>query len=186
MKGRLSVRFALLALIMLGMSGCNTRPSAESAGIVNYFKGNMKISSSAFDHNTDIPREFTCQGDNISPPLAIDQLPAGTRSLVLIVDDPDAPGGNWDHWLVWNIDPAVAAIEKNSVPPGAVQGQNGRGRNDYGGPCPPQGKHRYYFKLHALSERLDLPAGSKKQDLLNAMEGKILEQATLIGLYQKS
>lgn len=143
----------------------------------------MKITSPAFENNAPIPAKYTCQGEDISPPLAIADLPENTASLALIVDDPDAPMGIWDHWIVWNI-PPTSKIEENSAP--GTQGKNGWGRNDYGGPCPPSGTHRYFFKLYALDTELNLKKGATKAELEAAMEGHILQRAEAIGLYEKS
>ncbi|MGK7924506.1 MAG: YbhB/YbcL family Raf kinase inhibitor-like protein [Spirulina sp.] len=143
----------------------------------------MKLASPAFAHNAPIPQQYTCQGEDISPPLTIDNIPEGTIALALIVDDPDAPMGTWDHWLIWNLQPA-GEIQEGSAP--GTQGQNSWGRNDYGGPCPPRGTHRYFFKLYALDSELALPKGTTKAQLEAAMEGHILERAELLGLYKKS
>jgi Raf kinase inhibitor-like YbhB/YbcL family protein len=143
----------------------------------------MKITSPAFAHNAIIPTKYTCQGQDISPPLTISDIPEGTISLALINDDPDAPMETWDHWLIWNIKP-TGEIKEDSAP--GTQGKNSWGRNDYGGPCPPSGTHRYFFKLYALDSELDLPKGATKAELEEGMEGHILEQAELIGLYKKS
>ena len=105
----------------------------------------MKLASPAFAHNAIIPQKYTCQGEDISPPLTISDIPKGTVSLALINDDPDAPMGTWDHWLIWNIKP-TAEIKEDSAP--GTQGKNSWGRNDYGGACPPSGTHRYFFKLY--------------------------------------
>lgn len=143
----------------------------------------MNIISPAFTHNTMIPKKYTCQGKDISPPLTISDIPEGTVSLALIIDDPDAPMRTWDHWIIWNIKP-TREIKEDSTP--GTQGKNSWGRQDYGGPCPPSGTHRYFFKLYAIDTEMDLPAGATKGDLEKAMKGHILEQAELIGLYQKS
>ena len=143
----------------------------------------MDVTSPAFAHNTMIPQKYTCQGKDINPPLTISNIPEGTVSLALIIDDPDAPIRTWDHWIIWNIQP-TAKIQENSAP--GIQGKNSWGRQDYGGPCPPSGTHRYFFKLYAIDSTIDLPAGSTKADLEVAMKDHILEQAELIGLYQKS
>lgn len=143
----------------------------------------MLITSPSFAHNAMIPPKYTCQGEDINPPLEIAGLPPETQSLVLINDDPDAPGATWDHWIVYNIDP-TEAIAENSVP--GLQGKNSWGRNAYGGPCPPSGTHRYFFKLYALDTRLNLKEGAGKKQVETAMQGHILEQAELIGLYKKS
>ncbi len=143
----------------------------------------MKLTSSAFAHKAMIPKKYTCQGEDISPPLTITDLPEATVSLALINDDPDAPMGTWDHWLIWNIKP-VPEIKENSAP--GTEGKNSWGRSNYGGPCPPSGTHRYFFKLYALDSTLALPEGATKAELEAAMKGHILEQAELIGLYKKS
>lgn len=130
-----------------------------------------------------IPKQYTCQGLDINPPLMISDIPEGTVSLALINDDPDAPMGTWNHWIIWNLKP-IPEIQEDFAP--GTQGKNSWGRNDYGGPCPPSGTHRYFFKLYALDSELDLVEGATKTALETAMEGHILEQAELIGLYQKS
>ena len=145
--------------------------------------GSLQITSPAFNHNQTIPKKYTCQGQDINPPLAIAGIPDGTKSLTLIVDDPDAPGGNWDHWLVYNIAP-TSEIKENSVP--GTQTRNDFGKVDYGGPCPPSGTHRYFFKLYALDLMLVFKGTPSKQELAKAMQGHILAKAALIGLYQKT
>lgn len=143
----------------------------------------MKLTSPAFEHNQNIPKKFTCQGEDINPELNISEIPEGAKSLALIMDDPDAPMGTWVHWVVFNIQPAAAQIKENSIP--GKQGYNNFGRNDYGGPCPPSGTHRYFFKLYALDTLLNLKEGIKKEDIEKAMDGHILGKAELIGLYKK-
>lgn len=145
----------------------------------------IEVTSPVFEHEGTIPEKYTCEGEDINPPLRIHNLPEGTRSLALVVDDPDAPLGTWDHWLVWNISPDVAEIPENSVPQQAVLGTNGFKKKSYGGPCPPFGTHRYYFKVYALDTRLDLPEGSRKKQLEKAMQGHILDQGVLMGRYKK-
>lgn len=145
----------------------------------------MKIQSSAFENNSSIPSKYTCDGKDINPPLEIKDIPEGTNSLVLIVDDPDAPMGTFLHWLVFNINPDISLIEENSLPEGAIQGKNDFGKVNYGGPCPPFGEHRYFFKIFALDKKLDLPEGSKLKEVEKEMEGHILDQAQLIGPYQR-
>jgi len=143
----------------------------------------MKLSSPEFENNGFIPRKFTCQGDDISPALVIEDILEGTKSLALIVDDPDVPMGTWVHWVVFDV-PLVKRIEENSVP--GKQGSNDFGKEDYGGPCPPSGTHRYFFKIYALDTMLKLTEGSSKKELEKAMEGHIVGQAELIGLYKKA
>jgi len=145
----------------------------------------MKITSPAFENNQMIPQKYTCDGENINPPLQINDIPAGTQSLVLIVDDPDAPSGDWVHWLVWNINPATKLIAENESPQGAIQGTNDFNKQNYGGPCPPSGIHHYQFKIYALDTVLNLPSSSRKKDLEKAMENHILDKEILIGLYQR-
>lgn len=145
----------------------------------------LTITSPAFAHKTAIPERYTCDGRDINPPLLIDAVPGGAKSLALIVDDPDAPVGIWVHWVVWNIPPQTLEIKENSLPAGAVQGLNGWKRNRYGGPCPPSGIHRYFFKLYALDTTLNLAPPSTKADLERAMLGHIIAQGELIGTYQR-
>lgn len=145
----------------------------------------MKIISSAFGNNQNIPFKYTCDGENISPPLEFFDAPAGISSFALIVDDPDAPRATFVHWLVWNIPPATSSISENSVPQGTTQGTTDFGEQKYGGPCPPSGTHRYFFKLYALDVKLDLPSSSRKKDLEAAIQTHIIEKTELIGLYQR-
>lgn len=145
----------------------------------------MNISSPAFDNNEKIPKRFTCDGENISPKLLIEDVPKEAESLVLIMDDPDAPPGEWIHWLVWNIDPDIDEIEEGVYPDQAIQGVNSSGSQAYQGPCPPTGTHRYVFKLYALKEKIDLSADSDRDDLLIAMNGLVIDQAELTGVYSR-
>lgn len=145
----------------------------------------MQISSPAFANSQPIPAKYTCDGKDINPPLQISDVPAGTMSLALVSDDPDAPMGTWVHWLLWNISPAVTAIPENDVPAGVSQGTTSWQKPGYGGPCPPSGTHRYFFKLYALDAILNLSATAGKKDLESAMKGHILAQAELVGLYSR-
>jgi Raf kinase inhibitor-like YbhB/YbcL family protein len=142
----------------------------------------LTIKSPEFSDNGMIPAKYTCSGSNINPELTIKDIPNETRSLALIVEDPDAPSGTFDHWIMWNI-PVKEKIEENSAP--GTQGKNGKNENRYMGPCPPSGTHHYHFRIYALSNKLDLPAGSDKKALLNAMEGNIIGKGELTGLYKK-
>jgi Raf kinase inhibitor-like YbhB/YbcL family protein len=145
----------------------------------------LEVSSTAFKENTSIPKKYTCDGKDINPPLTIENVPQGTKSLALIVDDPDAPMGIWVHWVLWNIDPKTKEIKENSVPQGAIQGVNDFGKSSYGGPCPPSGTHRYFFKAYALDTVLKLAQNSRKADLERAMKGHIIGQGQLMGTYKK-
>lgn len=142
----------------------------------------MKLTSPEFEHKGLIPGKFTCQGDDVNPALIIEGLPGEAKSLALIVDDPDAPMGTWVHWVVYDI-PVVAKIEQDSIP--GTQGNNSFGRKDYGGPCPPSGTHRYFFKLYALDRQLNPDEEISKEGLEKAMQGHILDKTELIGLYKK-
>ncbi len=145
----------------------------------------MKLSSPEFNEGEFIPKKYSCEGADISPPLNISGAPEDAKSLALIVDDPDAPSGTWVHWVVWNIMPSWQ-IGEGSVPEGGMQGKNDFGKMNYGGPCPPSGPaHRYYFKLYALDTELELSPGATKEELLSAMEGHILAQAQIMGKYKK-
>ncbi len=145
----------------------------------------MQLTSSAFDYGKPIPSKYTCDGENINPPLTIKDVPEEARSLVLIVDDPDAPMGTFTHWTVWNIDPAITLIPEGWVPEGAVEGKTSFGRMGYGGPCPPSGTHRYFFKLYALDKELILDPSADVRELELAMQGHILAQAELMGTYSR-
>jgi len=143
----------------------------------------MEITSPSFDHGADIPTEFSCDGENISPELGIENLPDGTVTLVLIMDDPDAPGGTWVHWVAFDF-PPTDVIEKGNFLLG-IGGNNSWDTTGYGGPCPPSGTHRYFFKLFALEGTLELPQGSTKEEVLAAMEGLVLDQTELMGKYTR-
>lgn len=162
---------------------CQKSEKESSQGKVKNI--NMKLTSPAFENNQSIPERYTCDGEDINPPLQMTEIPEGAKSLVLIVDDPDAPLGTWSHWIVWNIDPSTSLIEENSLPEGAVQGKNSFGKQSYGGPCPPIGTHRYFFKLYALDKMLELDSFSKKEEVEKSMEGHILDRVELVGLYQR-
>jgi len=152
--------------------------------------GPFELTSSAFAHEEPIPVKYSCDGENISPPLAWSDPPEGTQSFVLINDDPDAPVGVWIHWVLYNIpgdsrglNEAIPAQEE--LGDGSQHGENSWGRRDYGGPCPPSGTHRYFFKLYALDIVLELGAGADKETLLDAMEGHVLAEAELMGTFER-
>jgi len=156
------------------------------ASIASFAAGGakMKITSSAFQQGGNIPSKFSCDGANTNPPLQISDLPSEAKSLLLIVDDPDAPSGLFTHWVVWNISPQTTLIAEGSTPKG-VQGTNDFGRSGYGGPCPPSGTHRYYFKIFALDRELDLPFGAKRGQLDATMKGHVIAQGELMGRYSR-
>jgi Raf kinase inhibitor-like YbhB/YbcL family protein len=142
----------------------------------------MRITSPTFTENAVIPDKYGCHGANINPALEIKSVPANAKSLALILDDPDASG--WSHWILWNIDPKTTNILENYAPAGAVSGLNDFGANNYGGPCPPSGSHRYEFTLYALDTVLNLPAQTDKTSLIKAFNGHILDSAKLTGIYK--
>jgi Raf kinase inhibitor-like YbhB/YbcL family protein len=145
----------------------------------------MKITSSAFQESGDIPSKFTCDGADTNPALRFERAPAEAKSLLLIVDDPDAPVGLFTHWLAWNIDPKTTEVAENSAPTNAVQGTNDFPKTGYGGPCPPSGTHRYYFKVYALDQTLDLKPGAKRKEVDAAMRGHVIAQGELMGRYSR-
>jgi Raf kinase inhibitor-like YbhB/YbcL family protein len=145
----------------------------------------MELRSPAFEAGGDIPSRFTCDGANVSPPLEIEDVPEEAVAVALVMDDPDAPGGTFDHWLVWNIPAEVTCIAEATEPDG-MQGRTDFGRLGYGGPCPPSGTHRYMFKLYALDEALELGEGSRKSDLETAMQGHVVAEALLEGRYRRA
>lgn len=150
----------------------------------------MRITSPAFNEGEAIPAKYTCDGDNISPPLEWSDVPEGTLYFALICDDPDAPVGVWDHWLLFNLPAAHHGLEEQISSefdpfPGSAHGLNSWKQACYGGPCPPSGTHRYYFKLYALDARINLKPGATKADILRAMDGHILAQARLMGTYAR-
>lgn len=143
----------------------------------------MQLTSAAFADNRLIPKKHTCKGGNISPALIVKDASDGTKSLALVMHDPDSPSGDWLHWTVWNIDPKLDEIPEGTVPSTAVEGKTDFGKSGYGGPCPPSGTHHYIFELYALDMMLPLPAGAKRSELMAAMEGHVLENAQLTGLF---
>jgi len=150
----------------------------------------IKIESDAFKYGEIIPVKYTCDGEDISPPLRWENIPEGTKSLVLICDDPDAPMGTWDHWILFNIPPDVKELPEGIKPlekleNGAIHGKNSWKKLGYGGPCPPFGTHRYFFKIYALDTVLDLKPGATKKEILKAMEGHIIGCGELMGKYKR-
>ena len=151
----------------------------------------MEIRSSAFNEGGIIPRKYTCDNIDISPPLEWSQVPDGTKTFALICDDPDAPMGTWVHWVLFNLPENVLELPENVLKlevlkNGARQGKNDFGKIGYGGPCPPSGTHRYYFKIYALDKKLDTKPGITKKELLKAMEGHMLAEGQLMGRYKRS
>ena len=146
----------------------------------------MKITSTAFQKDSSIPEKYTCEGENISPPLSFSDVPPEAKSMVLMIEDPDAPAKPWVHWLVFNIPPHTKSFEENSIPEGAIEGLCNGNTFGYEGPCPPESEHRYFFKLYALDKVLKIPNESNRTAVLKEMEGHIISQAQLIGKYKKA
>ena len=171
-----SFKSLIIALVLYsGLSIAKENPRHIVSG--------LSLSSPAFSQGTAIPGVFTCDDRNINPPLRIGNVPTRSKSLALIVDDPDAPRGDWVHWLVWNISPATRILPQQAKLAGVLTGVNSFSHFYYDGPCPPQGRHRYFFRLYALDTRLTLPKTTSRQILENAMQGHILATATLMGTY---
>lgn len=150
----------------------------------------MKLSSSVFENNGYIPAKYTCDGEDISPPLSIENIPSKAKALALIVDDPDASSGTWVHWIIFNIPVSATMIKENfptreTLSDGTIQGRNDFRKIGYGGPCPPSGVHRYFFKLYALNQELEVVPGATKSQVESAMKKHIIEQTQLIGLYKR-
>jgi len=150
---------------------------------MNLFIDTLRVYSPVFGDKGNIPMKYTCEGENINPPLAINELPSETKSLAIIVEDPDATHGTFDHWVIWDIEPQTN-ISENFM--GGVQGKNGKQKTGYTGPCPPSGIHRYYFKVYALDTKLELPNAENKKALIDAMRGHIIAGGEIMGKYSKS
>ncbi|WP_410507235.1 YbhB/YbcL family Raf kinase inhibitor-like protein [Methanosarcina hadiensis] len=182
----------LLAGVIL-ISGCikneqaetpsNNEPSYAGKGDENMDIQIIKVFSSAFEPNSTIPRKYTCNGENINPPLEFANIPEKAESLVLIMDDPDSPMNPFTHWIVWNIEP-VAKIEEDSIP--GIEGMNNFRKIGYGGPCPSSGTHRYFFRVYALDRQLELKAGAGRKELESEMIGHIIAEGELMGKYGKT
>jgi len=144
----------------------------------------MRLSSSAFENDGTIPATYTCDGESVSPPLAIGDVPAGAKSFVLLMEDPDALSFTWDHWIIFNMPPSITEIPQGTQPEG-IAGNNTRGQPTYIGPCPPDREHRYIFTVFALDTMLGLPEGVAKPAVQKAMQGHVIAQAELIGRYNR-
>ncbi len=184
--------FFTISLFLLAFFGIIKIPSFQEDKVVINLdstqkaeEGRMKITSPNFENNAPIPPKFTCDGQNINPELVISDVPENAKSLALIVDDPDAPMGTFTHWVVFNIDPKTQRIKEGEVPRGANQGINDFGKVTYGGPCPPSGTHRYFFKIYALDSVLDLKEGATKKELEKEIKEKIIDSAQLVGTYKR-
>jgi Raf kinase inhibitor-like YbhB/YbcL family protein len=180
--------FHCLILVGVGLLFVSERPCFSQSKETK--RGTIQVVSTAFKQEEMIPKKYTCQGKGISPPLTWTGLPQGVKSIALIMDDPDAPGRTYVHWVVYNMPPNRTGLPEKvrrakTIPGGGQQGVTTNRKNGYLGPCPPRGVHRYFFKLYALDTQLGLPSGVTKKKLLRAMEGHILAQGELMGKYSK-
>jgi hypothetical protein len=181
-----SLKIGIWLLVILAVLGaCGEQRAGEAPSGAT----GIQVESSAFAEGATIPQKYTCDGEDISPPLAWEEPPADTQSLALVCDDPDAPSGTWDHWILFNIPNTVRSLPEGVPADGTVAGIGSHGSNSwkrlgYGGPCPPQGStHHYSFRIYALDTSLDLEAGASKKDLEKAMAGHILAEGQLVGQY---
>ncbi|UFS70260.1 YbhB/YbcL family Raf kinase inhibitor-like protein [Geomonas sp. RF6] len=145
----------------------------------------MKLTSPVFENKAAIPAKYSCAGQDINPPLEISGVPQEAKSLALVVSDPDAPAGLWIHWVMWNIEPTTTSIAEDSVPRGAIQGSNSWGKKSYGGPCPPSGTHRYFFRLYALKHKIELSPAATAQVLEQAIRNSTIATAELMGTFTR-
>jgi len=179
---------ALMPVVCATMLSACSKFSSYDSDIVR--ESNMLIHVPAFESGGRIPSKYTCDGENINPELIFEEVPDNARSLVLIMDDPDVPksiraDGMWDHWIVFNIPPDTERISENEQPTGTA-GKGTSGNLAYGGPCPPDREHRYFFKLFALDTLLDLPEGSTKSEVLKAMEGHVIAEGEIVRRYERN
>jgi Raf kinase inhibitor-like YbhB/YbcL family protein len=194
MEAEVCKRLFLLPLLFALLVGCTGTPQpaapAAPANAVSQEGATMKLTSPAFSEGVLIPAQYTCAGDDSSPPLAWNDIPSGAKSLALIADDPDAPVGTWVHWVVFNLPVTAGGLpegikDEKQLPGGSVQGTNSWRRTGYGGPCPPSGTHRYFFKLYALDTLLALGNNTTAKDLQAAMKGHILAETQLMGRFKR-
>ena len=181
MKNLLFLIIGLLVLCVIGLF-CFKKLSMHNLLIAKESKMKLKT---VFEHNGNIPSKYTCDGQDLAPLLTISDVSNEAKGLVLIVDDPDAPMGTWVHWVLYNLPPDTVQIDAKKLPAGAKEGITDFGRIGWGGPCPPSGTHRYFFKLYAIDKNLDLPPAQTKAQVEDAIKGHIIEKTELIGLYKR-
>lgn len=173
--------FIILSIVLIVLSNKNRQQNIKSSKKINM----INVTSAAFKNGGTLPKKYTCDGQGINPPLTIDDAPTNSKSLVLIVDDPDAPMGTFNHWLVWNINPQTKEILENNLPRGGIVGVNDFGKNNFGPPCPPFGTHRYYFRIYALDIEINLEKTAKRGQLEDAIKNHVLNSGELIGRYSR-
>jgi Raf kinase inhibitor-like YbhB/YbcL family protein len=185
------VALSLLATTaLIGCSKSQPAPANVAAQPAQQPQTGMKVESAAFKEGQPIPRQYTCDGINISPPLEWSGVPKSAKTIAIVADDPDAPGGTWVHWVLYNLPAENIGLVENvpvneELRAGGFQGKNDFGKPGYGGPCPPSGTHRYFFKVYALDTDLPLKAGATRADVDKAIQGHIVAQAQLMGTYQR-
>lgn len=182
-------RIAISGFLLIVFSSCaNRQPPIAPAPTMPETKIEFKLTSNAFKEGETIPRQYTCDGVNVSPPLEWSGVPRTAKTIAIIADDPDAPSGAWVHWVLYNLPVEIIGLVENlpateNLRAGGFQGKNDFGKIGYGGPCPPTGSHRYFFKIYAIDSELPLKAGATKAELEKAMEGHVVAQAQLMGIY---
>lgn len=181
---KLVLGFILLCVLGVGAVIFKKNFSPFTSHSSPYKGGNMKLKT-VFEDGANIPSEYTCDGENSAPELVVSEVPQNAKSLVLIVDDPDAPMGTWVHWVLFNIPVTTTTINAKNLPQGVKQGTTDFGKPGWGGPCPPNGVHRYFFKLYAVDKIVDLPEGVTKSQVEKAIKDNVLEKAQIIGLYKR-
>ena len=190
----MKLRVASTALMMLFVVACAKQPAATTSNPSDTqtppATTNMKLASSAFTEGQAIPHQYTCNGINISPPLEWTGIPKSAKTLAIIADDPDAPAGTWVHWVIYNLPADTMGMIENLPPTEEIKGGGLQGKNDfekigYGGPCPPSGTHRYFFKLYSIDTELPLKAGATKAEVEKAMAGHVVAQGQLMGTYRR-
>jgi Raf kinase inhibitor-like YbhB/YbcL family protein len=176
---------ALLGGVYFGLLSTAKNVFAQSQPSPAASKSMIKVTSPSFQNEGSISVQYTCDGSNTIPPLNIADVPSNAKSLAIVVDDPDAPSGNFNHWIAWNIDPSTNTIPEGMEPKGAISGKNSAGKVGYVGPCPPAGTHRYFFKVFALDDKISLDENANETDLNQAMNGHIIGQGELMGKYAR-
>ena len=189
-KARLLVLLTLVAAVGCAIQQKARQETAASASTPQTTGGSIKLTSTSFKESEPIPRQYTCDGVNVSPPLEWSGLPKTAKTLAIIADDPDAPAGTWVHWVLYNLRSDNIGMVENlpatdELKAGGFQGKNDFGKIGYGGPCPPSGTHHYFFNIYALDSELPLKAGATKAEVEKAMEGHVVAQGKLIGTYRK-
>lgn len=182
---RAVILIAVAAITVVGFLVFKHPAGAPDANNSN-FNNMITITSSAFQFSSQIPEQYSCDGAGVNPPLTFGNVPENAKSLALIIDDPDAPGGTFTHWLVFNINPRLTEISENSLPMGGQFGRTSAGGTEYVAACPPSGTHHYHFKVFALDAKLDLKSGATRKSIESAMSGHVIDQGELIGLYQRN